>query len=254
MDESGSFESYLMNILSRVADWFSASEHWTGSTGVPVRIFEHLQMSFGAVALAAAIALPLGLMIGHTRRGSFIAISVANLGRAIPSFAILAISVPFFGIGFKPTLITLVALAIPPILTNTYVGVEGVDADTVEAARGMGMAGRQILTRIELPLAVPLMLTGLRTAAVQVVATATLAALIGWGGLGRFIIDGFATGKREEVLAGAILVALLAIVTEVAFGVMERLLSPRLSSDPRHVFRAFRHAGQVPRPGADAGV
>lgn len=243
-----------MNIFGRVVDWFANGDHWTGSTGVPARMFEHLQMSFGAVALAALVALPLGLLIGHTRRGSFAAISIANLGRAIPSFAILAISVPFFGIGFKPTLITLVALAIPPILTNTYVGVEGVDADTVEAARGMGMAGRQILGRIELPLAVPLMLTGLRTAAVQVVATATLAALIGWGGLGRFIIDGFATGAREEVLAGAILVAALAIVTEIAFSVLERLFSPRTSSDRRHFLPAFRHAGQVPRPGADAGL
>jgi osmoprotectant transport system permease protein len=243
-----------VNIFSRVLDWFSAAEHWTGSTGVPARLFEHVQMSFGAVALAALLALPLGLVIGHTRRGAFLAISIANLGRAIPSFAILALSVPFFGIGFKPTLITLVALAIPPILTNTYVGVDGVDRDTVEAARGMGMGGGQILRRIELPLAVPLMLTGVRTAAVQVVATATLAALIGWGGLGRFIIDGFATGDRVEIVAGAILVAVLAIVTEVLFGFLERMLSPRVTSAPRRFWPAFRYAGQVARPGSDAGM
>jgi osmoprotectant transport system permease protein len=243
-----------MSIFSEVAQWLTSSEHWTGSTGVPARMFEHVQMSAGAVALAALVALPLGLLIGHTRRGSFVAISIANLGRAIPSFAILALSVPFFGIGFKPTLITLVALAIPPILTNTYVGIEGVDQDTVEAARGMGMAGRQILARIELPLAVPLMLTGLRTAAVQVVATATLAALVGWGGLGRFIIDGFSVRDDAQIVSGAILVAALAVVTEVVFGGLERLLSPRVTSERRRFGRAFRYAGQVPRPGGDAGL
>ena len=243
-----------MNIFSRVLDWFSMSEHWTGSSGVPARTFEHLQMSFGAVALAALVAIPLALLIGHTRRGAFLAISIANLGRAIPSFAILALAVPFFGIGFKPTLITLVALAIPPILTNAYVGIEGVDGDTLEAARGMGMGGWQILTRLEVPLAVPLILAGLRTAAVQVVATATLAALIGWGGLGRFIIDGFATGDRAEIVAGAILVALLAIVTETLFGFLQRLVSPRLTSEKRHFLPAFRYAGQVPRPGSEGGM
>ena len=237
-----------MNIFARVVDWFSTSEHWSGTAGVPARMFEHIQMSFGAVALAALVALPIGLFIGHTRKGSFVAVSIANLGRAIPSFAILALSVPFLGIGFKPTLVTLVALAIPPILTNTYVGVEAVDRDTIEAARGMGMSGRQILMRLELPLAVPLMLAGLRTAAVQVVATATLAALIGWGGLGRFIIDGFATGDRAEIVAGAILVALLAIATEVAFGILDRLLSPRTTSERRRLFPSFRDAGPIPQP------
>ena len=243
-----------MSIFSDVAHWLTSADHWTGSTGVPARMFEHVQMSFGAVALAALVALPLGLLIGHTRRGSFVAISIANLGRAIPSFAILALSVPFFGIGFTPTLITLVALAIPPILTNTYVGIEEVDADTVEAARGMGMAGHQILARIELPLAVPLMLTGLRTAAVQVVATATLAALVGWGGLGRFIIDGFSVRDQAEIVSGAILVASLAIFTEVGFGFLERLLSPRLSSERRRLLPTFRHAGQIPGPEPEAGI
>ena len=241
-----------MGVFSKVFDWFSTGEHWSGSTGVPARVFEHVQMSFGAVAVAALVALPIGLYIGHTRKGAFLAVSIANLGRAIPSFAILALAVPFLGIGFKPTLVTLVALAIPPILTNTYVGVEGVDSDTVEAARGMGMAERQILTRLELPLAVPLMLAGLRTAAVQVVATATLAALIGWGGLGRFIIDGFATGDRTEIVAGAVLVAALAIVTELLFGLIERLLSPRTTSEREGFLPAFKHAGQLGQPGEPA--
>ena len=237
-----------MDAFSNLFGWFSDGEHWTGPEGVPARVLEHLQMSFGAVLIAALIALPIGLYIGHTRRGSFAAVSIANLGRAIPSFAILALSVPFLGIGFKPTLVTLVVLAIPPILTNTYVGVEAVDRDAIESARGMGMTGGQILRRLELPLSVPLMLAGLRTSAVQVVATATLAALIGWGGLGRYIIDGFATGDRVEVLAGAVLVALLAIVTEVGFGVLERALSPRVTSERRQILPAFRSAGQVGRP------
>jgi osmoprotectant transport system permease protein len=172
-------------------------------------------------------------------------VSIANLGRAIPSFAILALSVPFLGIGFKPTIVTLVVLAIPPILTNTYVGVEGVDRDAVESARGMGMTGGQILRRLELPLSVPLMLAGLRTSSVQVVATATLAAYIGWGGLGRYIVHGFATRDTVEVVAGAILVALLAIVTELAFGFVERALSPRTTSERRRVLPAFRRAGQI---------
>jgi osmoprotectant transport system permease protein len=237
-----------VDAFSNLFGWFSDGEHWTGPEGVPARVLEHLQMSFGAVLIAALIALPIGLYIGHTRRGSFAAVSIANLGRAIPSFAILALSVPFLGIGFKPTLVTLVVLAIPPILTNTYVGVEAVDRDAIESARGMGMTGGQILRRLELPLSVPLMLAGLRTSAVQVVATATLAALIGWGGLGRYIIDGFATGDRVEVLAGAVLVALLAIVTEVGFGVLERALSPRVTSERRQILPAFRSAGQVGRP------
>ena len=238
-----------MDTFSNLFDWFSDAEHWSGDGGVPSRVLEHLQMSFGAVLLAALIALPIGLYIGHTRRGTFVAVSIANLGRAIPSFAILALSVPFLGIGFKPTLVTLVVLAIPPILTNTYVGVEGVDRDAVESARGMGMTGGQILRRLELPLSVPLMLAGLRTSAVQVVATATLAALIGWGGLGRYIIDGFATGDRVEVVAGAVLVALVAIATEVAFGFLERAVSPRTTSERRRLLPAFRHAGQIGTPG-----
>jgi osmoprotectant transport system permease protein len=135
--------------------------------------------------------------------------------------------------GFWPTVIALVLLAVPPILTNSYVGVQGVDRDTVEAARGMGMTGGQVLTRLEVPLAMPLMIAGVRTAAVQVVATATLAALIAGGGLGRYIIDGFAQGDEPKVLAGAVLVAALAIVTEVIFALLERALSPRTSSGGR---------------------
>jgi osmoprotectant transport system permease protein len=188
----------------------------------------------------------IGLFIGHTRRAEFISVTIANLGRAIPSFAILAFVFPItlrleLGLGFWPTVIALVFLAIPPILTNTYVGVKGVDPDTVEAARGTGMSGRQILTAIEIPLAARLIVSGFRTSAVQVVATATLGAVIASGGLGRYIVDGFAFGTfgengvagRQMVVGGAILVAALALIVEVGLGLLERAVVPRGTSFDR---------------------
>lgn len=220
--------------------WFADGDHWTGPGGVPVRVLEHVEISAAGVALALAIAVPAGLLIGHRRRGEFVAVSIANLGRAIPSFAILSIVFQLMlslvrgaAFGFWPTVVAMVLLAIPPILTNTYVGIEGVDHDTVEAARGMGMTEAQVLARLELPLALPLMIAGIRTAAVQVVATATLAALIAGGGLGRFIIDGNAQGDQPQVLAGAVLVAALAICTELGFGLLERAVSPKTASRGR---------------------
>jgi osmoprotectant transport system permease protein len=229
-----------MRAFGDLARWFADGAHWTGPEGVPTRVLEHIELSVVAVALALIVAVPVGLMIGHVRRGEFVAVSVANLGRAIPSFAILSIvfqiMLTYFGsaaFGFWPTVIALFLLAIPPILTNTYVGIEGVDRDTVEAARGMGMRGGQVLTRLEMPLAMPFMVAGIRTAAVQVVATATLAALIAGGGLGRYIIDGFAQGDQPQVLAGAVLVAVLAIITELGFGLVERVVSPRTLSQGR---------------------
>jgi osmoprotectant transport system permease protein len=233
-----------VHVFVEVFHWFTESSHWSGSNGIPTRVLEHVEISVVAVAVGAAVALPAGLFIGHTRRLEFIAVTAANLGRAIPSFAILSIVFQLMltylpqsqkkaAFGFWPTVVSLFLLSIPPILTNTYVGVQGVDPDTVEAARGMGMRGREVLTRLELPLAAPLIMAGVRTAAVQVVATATLAALIGGGGLGRYVIDGFHTGDTVEVVAGAVLVALLAIVTEFAMGGLERVAAPRLSSSGR---------------------
>jgi osmoprotectant transport system permease protein len=226
-----------MDAFRGLFDWLGDPAHWTGPEGIPARLVEHMEISLAAVGTAVVLALPLGLLIGHTRRGEFFAVSVANLGRAIPSFAILSIVfqlmlnvAPRLSFGFLPTAIALTLLAIPPILTNTYVGIQAVDTDAVEAARGMGMHGRQVLGRLELPLAAPLILAGIRTAAVQVVATATLAALIGGGGLGRYIIDGFAQSDEPMLLAGAALVAVLAILTELGFGLVERLVTPRTST------------------------
>jgi osmoprotectant transport system permease protein len=220
--------------------WLTDPANWSGSGGIPARTLEHLEISAVAMAIAVVVAVPAGLVIGHTRRAEFLAVQTANLGRAIPSFAILSIAylvmlriAPDLAFGFAPTVVAMVLLAIPPILTNTYVGVQQVGRETVEAARGMGMTGGQLLRRLEMPLAAPLIVGGCRIAAIQVVATATLAALIGGGGLGRFIVDGFAVNRSERYVGGAILVALLAIATEGAFVLVARATAPRLSSGAR---------------------
>ena len=235
-----------MSAISEVFNWFGDAATWAGSNGIPTRTKEHLMMSGTALILAAPIAIAVGLFIGHTRKAEFISITIANLGRAIPSFAILAFVFPItlelgLGLGFWPTVIALFFLAIPPILTNTYVGVKGVDQDTIEAARGMGMSGGQILRTIEIPLAARLIVSGLRTSSVQVVATATLGAVIASGGLGRYIVDGFAFGTfgpngvegRQMVVGGALLVAALALLTEIGMGMLERLMVPRGMTEPR---------------------
>jgi osmoprotectant transport system permease protein len=215
-----------MEFLGDVVDWFAAGEHWRGTNGVPHRFFEHMTMSAAAVAVAAAVALPVGLLLGHLNRGGAVAINVANVGRAIPSFAILVLATELVGIGATPAFCALVALAAPPMLTNAFVGVREVDRDVRESARGMGMTGRQVLTRVELPMALPLVMAGLRTAAVQVVATATLAALVAWGGLGRYIIDGLAQQDYVQLFAGAVLVAVVAVLTELVLGGLQRLIVP----------------------------
>jgi osmoprotectant transport system permease protein len=226
-----------VNTLREAVRWLSNGVHWSGSEGVPTRMLQHLEVSVTAVAIAAAIAIPLGLYIGHTRRLQFLSVSIANVGRAVPSFGILVIAyvvvlhlAPSLAFGFTPTVVALVLLAIPPILTNTYVGVEAVDRDMVEAARGMGMSEREVLLRLEVPLATGLIMAGVRTSAVTVVATATLSALIGGGTLGRYIVDGFAQSDNGMLVAGSILVALLAVITEVGLGILERRLTPRTRS------------------------
>ncbi len=215
-----------MNILSGLVEWFTDPANWQGSDGVPARTFEHLWYSLVATLGAIAIALPIGLTLGHTGRGGQIAINISNLGRAIPSFGILVLVFVLAGIGFIPVLITLVALAIPPIITNSYVGIRAVDPEVREAAEGMGMTGWQVLARVELPVALPLIMAGIRTSAVQVVATATLAAVISLGGLGRYIVDGIRQQSTPEVVAGALLVAALSILTEYALAAVQRAVVP----------------------------
>ena len=221
-----------MTLLGDVARWFADPANWQGPHGIPVRVLEHIELSGLAVVVAVAIAMPVALYLGHVGRGGFIAINVANIGRALPSLALLAFGLIIaisvgLGLGFWPTMFALVPLAIPPIVTNTFVAVRQVDRDVVDAARGMGLAERQILARIEVPLGLPLMLDGIRTAALNVVATATLGALVAGGALGRFIVDGFALREYDQLVGGALLVALLAIVTEITFGALARASAPR---------------------------
>jgi len=223
-----------MNLFEDTLAWFRDPAHYQGGDAVQTRVLEHLELSALAVAIAVAVALPIGLYLGHTGRFGFIALNIANLGRALPSLALLAFALPVaiglgLGLGFWPTLFSLVPLAIPPILANTYIGVRGVDPEVIEAARGMGLSERTILTAIEIPLGLRLILAGVRTSAVNVVATATLGALVAGGGLGRYIVDGLGLREFDRLFAGALLVAALAIIVEVTFGIFERLaVSPGL--------------------------
>ncbi|HEX6207978.1 MAG TPA: ABC transporter permease, partial [Actinomycetota bacterium] len=223
--------------FGQVVDWFTDAANWSGDFGIPNRLLEHVVMSGVSVAIATALALPLAMYIGHRRRLERVVVSVTNLGRAIPSFGLLFLFALWLGVGLssppalRPAIIlALVLLAIPPILTNAYVGIQSVDDDTLEAARGMGMSEWGILFRVEIPLGMPLIVAGLRTAAVQVVATATLGAVVAGGGLGRYIIDGFAVRDLAQIFAGAVLVAALAILVDVLIGGVGRLLSPRVAT------------------------
>jgi len=216
-----------MSFFGSVVAWFIDPAHWQGTDGIPVRIAEHLLLSALSAAFAILLALPLGVWLGHTGKLAFLAINVANVGRALPSLALLAIALPIsfalgLGLGFWPTLFALVPLGIPPILTNAYTGLREVDRDVVDAARGMGMSGWQLLRQVELPIAAPLVIAGIRNAAVAIVATATLGAVVAGGGLGRYIVDGMARQEYDRLFVGALLVALLAIATELAFNVFER--------------------------------
>ena len=219
-----------MSLAAEVVEWFTTAEHWRGDFGVPHRLTEHVLMSAGALAAALMIGLPLGIWLGHRGRGGALAINISNIGRAIPSLAILALVQQAIGLsgwpgfGARPALVALVALAVPPLVTNAYVGMRGVDRDVVEAARGMGMTGGELLRRVELPIALPLIMAGVRTAAVQVVATTTLAAVTAWGGLGRFIVDGFGQRDNAQIVAGALLVGVLALVTELVLARLQRAM------------------------------
>ena len=215
-----------MSFLGEVVRWFSNPAHWQGANGIPTRLEEHILMSLVATAVAALIALPIGLLLGHYGVGGSLAINISNIGRAIPSFAILVLMVQLVGIGATPAFIALVVLAIPPIVTNSFVGMRDVDPELRDAARGLGFRESRTLLRVELPTAMPVVMAGVRTAGVQVVATATVAALVGWGGLGRYIVDGIATRDFVQVFAGAVLVALLAAVAEIGLALLQYLLTP----------------------------
>jgi osmoprotectant transport system permease protein len=229
----------MFSFLSDVWSFLSSSVNWSGPEGIPTLLLEHVQLTAVSVVLAAAFAIPIGMTLGHLRKGGAVAINVANVGRALPALALLILGVQWFGIAEPsgileplrsiPAFLAMFALAVPPMLANAYVAVASIDDEIREAARGMGMNGGQVLRRVELPMALPLIMAGVRTAAVAVVATATLAAYVDAGGLGRYIVDGFAVQDNVKVFVGGLLVALLAIAVELSLAfVQRRLVSPGL--------------------------
>jgi osmoprotectant transport system permease protein len=219
----------LVDQINSAWNWLTASSHWSGGEGIPHRLLEHLGYCALALVIAAVIALPLGALIGHTGRGGFLVVSVTNLARAVPTLGLLLLVVTVTSIGLTPVIVPLIALAAPPILVNTYEGIRGVDADIKDAAKGMGMTGTGVLLKAEVPVAMPLILLGLRTAAIQVVATATIAAYAGLGGLGRFIVDGLARKDYPSVVGGSVLVVLLAVIVQLGFvGVRRTFVSQGL--------------------------
>lgn len=244
-----------MNLLEDTAAWLTDPANWSGGDGIPLRLGEHLAVSAAALLVTIAIALPLGLFVGHTRRGASVAINLANLGRALPTLAVITIVLPLttaidpqLGFKFYPTLIALVVLGIPPILVNTYVGISGVDADLVESARGMGLTEPQVLRRVEIPVAVPVLAGGIRSAAVQIVATATLGAIFGGGGLGRYLVEGIAQNDNGKIFGGVTLVAVLCLVTEGVFAMLQRRMTSPGLSQPRMGW------GSRVQPGRPAGA
>lgn len=217
-----------MSFFSDVGAWLSDGAHWKGSDGIPTQLATHLEYTAISVVIACVLAIPIALWLGHVGRGGTLAINVSNVGRAIPTFALLVLLFVAIGVTHRTleTVIALVAFAVPPLMTNTYVGIREVDPRAKEAARGMGMSGGQLLWRVEVPLAMPLIMDGLRLAVVQVVATTTVAALIGSGGLGRFVVDGFNNSDPGQYGGGAVLVAALALLLEGVFFLVQRRVDP----------------------------
>ncbi|MEV0115777.1 ABC transporter permease [Streptomyces sp. NPDC050844] len=214
-----------MNTLGEAWQWLTDAAHWSGDDGIWHRLAQHLVLTVVCLLISCLIALPVALVLGHLGKGGALAVNISNIGRAVPTFAVLVLLLltPIGRWGEGPTVVALVLFAVPPLLTNAYVGMRGVDRSIVQAARGMGMTGRQMLWRVELPLAMPLVLSGVRIAAVQLVATATIAALAGGGGLGRIITAGFNLASTPQVVAGAVLVAAFALLVEALFEIGERL-------------------------------
>lgn len=214
-------------IFVGLLEWLGDPANWRGPEGVPTRVLEHLYYCGIAAAVAAAIAVPLGLFVGHTGRGGVAVVGVSNAMRALPTLGLITFLVLVIGLGQGPTLVGLIVLAVPPILAGTDAGVADVDGGVVDAARGMGMTGWQRLWQVEVPGALPPMLGGLRNAVLQLVSTATVAAYVGLGGLGRLLIDGLPVKDYPKVLAGALLVALLAVLLDAVLARVQRLVVPR---------------------------
>lgn len=218
-----------MNLFNYLRQFFEDPAYRSGYDGIWTRLTEHCEYSLVALLIAAAIALPLSILSGHTGRGDGVISAVAVIGRAMPSLGLLVLLTVEWGLSITITMIPLVLLGIPPILLYTHAGIRAVDPAAVDAARGLGMTPWQTIRQVEIPAALPLILAGLRGAAVQVVATATLAAVVSFGGLGRYIIDGLYQYDYAQVVGGAVLVAALSLVTLFVFWILDRLLvSPGL--------------------------
>jgi osmoprotectant transport system permease protein len=214
-----------MSAFGDVAAWLTDPDNWHGPAGIPVRTWEHLVLSGISLAVVCAMALPLALWLGHIGKGGALAINVTNIGRAVPVFAVLVLlAIGPLGLGATATIVALILFGIPPVLTNAYVGMREVDRDTVEAARGMGMTGWQTLRRVELPLALPIILAGVRVAAVMVIGIAAIAAQISAGGLGTLLFMGIQLGRDDMIWAGAIMVGLLALTVNGGMLLLEKLL------------------------------
>lgn len=223
-------------MLQEALDYLTDAESWWGRNGLVNLLWNHVRLSVFSVVVATIAAVPPAVWFGHRRRGGTIAVTAVNLSRAVPTFAIIALVFPFslrygFGLGFWPTFVALFFLALPPIFVNSFTGVSEIDADTVEAARAMGMREREVLLDVELPAAMPLIATGVRISAVQVVATTTLGALVGFRCLGTPILQGLATRDYGRVIVAASIVAALSLVTEFAFALLARRLSPWTRSE-----------------------
>jgi osmoprotectant transport system permease protein len=212
-----------MSVFSDTAEWLTDSAHWSGDDSIPLRVVQHLGYTGETVAIAAVIAVPLGLWIGHTGRFRGVAVSVTGAMRALPTLGVLTLVVLYLGIGLTPAIISLVLLAIPPLLAGAYAGLESVDRRTIDAARAIGMNEWQILVKVEIPLALPLIVGGFRSATLQVVATATVAAYIGLGGLGRYLIDGLDLSDYPKMLSGSILVIGLALFLDGVFALLQKI-------------------------------
>jgi osmoprotectant transport system permease protein len=247
----------VIEFLGEVGAWFADPGTWSGRDGIPARLVEHVWISGISLAASVAVGLPLGLAIGHTGRGAGAVVAIANIGRAVPSLGLMGLAfillLPFgIGVGPTPAIVALTALGIPPIVVNTYVGLREVDRELVEAARGMGMREREVLRQLEIPIALPVILAGVRTSAVQIVATATLAAAIGGGTLGQIIYVGFNVGDQVRIFGAALVVAALSIATEIGFAAIQRAgTSPGLRGRPyipTEPAQVGRGAGEVMVP------
>lgn len=214
-----------MSVISETVDFLSDGANWTGDYGIPHRLVQHLGYTTLTVVIAAAIAIPLGLWIGHTGRFRGVAVTLTGSLRALPTLGVLTWFVLISGIGLSAPIFALVLLAIPPLLAGAYAGLESVDRKTIDAARSIGMNEWQILVKVEVPLAMSLIIGGIRSATLQVVATATIAAYIGLGGLGRYLIDGIALSNYPEMLAGSVLVIGLALSLDAAFALVQKFLA-----------------------------